>query len=209
MPKTEDKSTRNHSVTLQITLSAVALLLGIFLTFVPDLTVRMLCNVFAILLSAAGLVTVIYYFLSGAWKRSDDYNFAFGVLLLILGVCGLIRVDSMAGRFQGYMGFLILLIGIFSLQNTVQLRVANHSLWLPVLVLSLLTLLFGIIITLEVDFLWSWLHYWMLILSGAFGLVSLVMTLLSFRFGVKKPGASDAPLAAAEDPKNDSGAASE
>ena len=192
MSNSEEKSLRRHSTLFQLTLIFISILLGVFLTFIPNLTVQTLCNIFSILLSAAGIIAIAFYFISGSWKRLDDYMFALGMLLLVLGICGMLRVETMASRFHGYVGFLILLICVLAMQDMIHLRAANHSLWLPVLVLSLLTLFLGITVILELEFLLSLLRYWVLILSGLFGLASLILTLLSYRFGVRKPDFSQA-----------------
>ncbi len=174
--KKEGKRRRMSGSALQLMLALASLLLGSLLTFVTELDVRTLCYVFCIVLVAAGVAAIAYFFLSGAYRRLDDYNFALGVMLMILGCCGFARIEGMEGSFLAYMGFLVLALGIVALQNTVQLRVVGSALWPVGLLFTAVILFGGITILLDIRAVWDKVQYWILIVSGVLGLAGLIMT---------------------------------
>ena len=107
----------------QAVLSLVSVILGGAMLFVPGVQARGICYAGCLVLLAVGLVYVAIYFITGAYRRLRDRHFALGVLMLLLGVCGLIRLDALAGAFRTYLGVASLLLGIMLLQDTVQLTV--------------------------------------------------------------------------------------
>ena len=179
---------------LQLVLSLAGILLGALLTFVEGLDVRTLCYVFCVLLVAAGVAAIAYFFLSGAYKRLDDYNFALGVMLLILGCCGFARIESMEGSFLAYMGFLVLATGIVALQNTVQLRVVGSGAWPVGLLFTAVILFGGITILLDIRVIWDAVQYWILIVSGVLGLAGLILTAFALRKAAKQEGMPPNPV---------------
>ena len=184
--KKEGKERRMSGAALQAVLSAVALLLGVLLTFVADVNVRTLCYVFCAMLIAAGVAAIVYFFMSGAYRRLDDYNFALGVLLLVLGCCGFARIAALETSFQACMGILALIIGIIALQNTVQLKITDSSLWICMLIFTALIIFGGVTILIDIRAVWDLLEYWILIIAGVLGLIGLILTAVVLRGAAKR-----------------------
>ena len=199
--KQEGKERRMSGAALQVVLSLVALLLGALLTFVAEVDVRVLCYVFCALLIAAGVAAIVYFFMTGAYKRLDDYNFALGVMLLILGCCGIAKIGALEGSFQVCMGILTLIIGVIALQNTVQLKITDSALWICTLIFTALIIFGGITILVDFRVVWNLLQYWILILTGVLALNSLIMTAAVLRGNAKREQkAAEQPESAPEPP---------
>ena len=187
MKPKKEKRLNVTSTVVQGALCVASILLGGLLTFVPHMDPHTLCSLLCVLMLVGGVVAIGYFFLSGAHREPETYNYSFalGVMLLILGCCGFARIDQMAGAFMTYMGFLILIMGVVSLQNTVQLRLLNNSLWVVVLVLTLIILTGSVLTLLDITKVWELFHYWLLLLCGILGLCSIVLTMLALRHSAK------------------------
>ena len=178
--------TRISGAALEISLSVLCILLAVLLLFVEGMEIKTICFVFCGLLLAGGIVAIAYFFFSGAYKKLDDYNFALGVALLILGFCGLIRVDALVSSFKLCMGFLVLACGILTLQNTVQLWVSKQKAWICLLVFTLIILFGAITVIMDIAVIWNALTYWILIVCGGLTLLGLGLTSILLRRTAKR-----------------------
>ena len=186
---------------LLILLTSALVLLGALLLCVPDIDIRTLCVLVCVVLVAAGVAAIVYFFATGAFWRMDDYNFAFGVLLLILGCCGFAQLDALEASFLPLMGILLLIVGVVALQNTVQLRLAGSVLWIGALVFTVLILFCGVVVLTNVKPVIDALGYWLLIGGGALGLITMFVTGIFLRNAAKRPAEEAAPVQAPEAPE--------
>ena len=200
--KSERSRQKLSSGVLLILLTSALVLLGALLTFVPDIDIRTLCVVFCVVLVAAGVADIVYFFATGAFWRMDDYTFAFGVLLLILGCCGFTQLDSLEASFLSLMGILLLIVGVAALQNTVQLRLTGSVFWIGALVFTVLILFFGVVVITNVKAVINALGYWLLIGGGALGLITMFVTGIFLRNAAKRPAEEAAPVQAPEAPES-------
>lgn len=181
---------RISGAALEIILSALCILLAVLLLFVEGMEIKTLCYVFCGVLLAGGIVAIAYFFFTGAYKKLDDYNFALGTAMLILGVCGIIRVDALVSSFKLCMGFLVLTCGILSLQNTVQLWVVREKLWICLLVFTLVTLFGAVSVIMDIAAIWNALTYWILIVGGGLTLLGLIITSILLHRNAKREAAA-------------------
>lgn len=191
--KTERSQQKLSGGVLVIMLTSALVLLGALLIFVPDIDIRTLCVVFCVVMVAAGVAAIVYFFATGAFWRMDDYNFAFGVLLLILGCCGFAQLDALEASFLPLMGILLLIVGAVALQNTVQLRLTGSVLWIGALVFTVLILFCGVVVITNVKAVINALGYWLLIAGGALGLITMFVTGIFLRNAAKRPAAAAIP----------------
>lgn len=181
---------RISGAALEIIMSALCILLAVLLLFVEGMEIKTLCYVFCGVLLAGGIVAIAYFFFTGAYKKLDDYNFALGTAMLILGVCGIIRVDALVSSFKLCMGFLVLTCGILSLQNTVQLWVVREKLWICLLVFTLVTLFGAVSVIMDIAAIWNALTYWILIVGGGLTLLGLLITSILLHRNAKREAAA-------------------
>ena len=173
---------------VQVVLALISIALGLLLLLLPGIQVKTFCYVFCGAVIAAGIGSISVFFITQAYKRLHEYGFALGVLLLIMGCVGLLRAEAMVADFQGYLGFAALLSGVLMLQGTVQLRVLGNRLWIPDLVLTALCLIGSILVLADARPILKVIQgfaYWVLLLTGALSLVSLLFSSIGV-YGEKK-----------------------
>ena len=195
MSDSKTNSKKMGGMTVQIILSAISILLGVLFLFVPQVQVTTLCYVFCAALIVAGIVAIVSFFMSEAYKKVDDYHFASGVVLLILGICGLLRVNDLARDFETYLGLVVLILGVVILQGTVQLRVLNNVMWIVELILTVVTLFGAIVILANIKAVMNAIDgftYWVLIVAGAASVVSLIISSLGVHRNKKKESKAQA-----------------
>lgn len=147
-PEAEEKPRRPRpaGVWIRVAIAVVSIAIGALLLFVPAITTRIIAMSFSILLIVAGGAFITYFFTSGAFRRVRDNTFSIGVLLAILGICGLVKLDDLVTVFPFCIGLVTLLLGILMLQETVQLTVLGTKANIAEFVLTVLTVLAGIVV---------------------------------------------------------------
>ncbi|MBO6055109.1 MAG: DUF308 domain-containing protein [Oscillospiraceae bacterium] len=179
-----EKNTANQSrhpdaLPLQILLALISILLGILLLFVPQISISVLCYFFCGGMIAIGIGMIVAFFVSDAYKLLHNYFFSIGVLIIILGCCGLIRNSELCERFTFFLGVTALVLSVFILQNTIQMRVLNNPLWIADLILAVPSIIAAILVLVDLKPLLKWIPtfpYWALLISSILSLVSLLLT---------------------------------
>ncbi len=177
---TDRQERRNYGQAVQIILSVICILLGALLLFVPQIEVKTLSYAFCIALLVLGLISVVTFFASGGYKRLHDYRFAAGILLLVLGCCGIVRVQELADRFEIYAGLCALVLSAFILQGAVQMKIMKRGSWIAELVLTVLALVGSTFILAGVKLIdrIKGFSAWVLVIAGIFSLISLLIVAL-------------------------------
>ena len=174
---------------MQIIISVVCIALGLLLIFVPQVDVTVLSYIFCAALIVSGVVAIVAFFLTGAYKSLHNYQFAVGSLLLILGCCGLLRADELANRLDLYIGLIALTLSVVILQSTVQMKVLENKLWIAEIVLTVVSLIGSVIILADVRAILDHVTdftYWALTVVGALSLVSLLLVSIGLKAENKK-----------------------
>ena len=78
-----------------IVLSVLICLLGLTLVAVPDFSVSLLCWLGGILLTAFGCIRIVGYFSRDLYRLAFQYDLAFGILMIVLGLVLILRTDAM------------------------------------------------------------------------------------------------------------------
>ena len=130
-------NTSKSNVVTQIFFAAVAIILGYLLLFYKDIQIVTLCQILCGGLIFVGVVSIVAYFLGGDFKRIDRYGFAIGVLLILAGIIGLIRIGDLTANFEMYAAAFSLVLGVLILQGTVQIKVLDYAAWILTLVLTI------------------------------------------------------------------------
>lgn len=118
----------------------------------------------------------------------SDYGFTLGVLLILLGLVGLIRIDDMARNVKEYMQLISLIQSIFILQNSVQMYALKSKAWLLDLIFSLLMILLSIFaFTGQL----KQYTYSILMFAGIFGCMSVLLSSMIVRSFHKKATTSN------------------
>ena len=97
-----------------------------------------------------GIWLISRYFLRKEFQQTTNYGFSVGTLVVILGAVDLIRAKDIVESLSIYIGFVILVVGVVMLQNTVQLKNLRGKLWVVSLVFSLISEAAAIVILLDI-----------------------------------------------------------
>ena len=173
-----NQSTSKSNVISQIMLSAVAGALGYLLLFNKNVQVITLCQVFCGGLVAVGIISIVSYFLSGDYKRIDRYGFAYGVLLIILGFIGLLRITDLTGNFELYTGMLSLILGVLILQGAVQVKVLHYPVWVLNLILAVVSICGAFCVLSRIQAVTdrvAGFSSWVLLITGASCLIGMLI----------------------------------
>ncbi|MBE5995787.1 MAG: hypothetical protein E7240_00350 [Lachnospiraceae bacterium] len=177
----KEKRGANGLIT-QIILSLISIGVGALLLFVPGTKTLQLCYIFCGGLAAAGVVLIARFFITKAFNRLHDYSFSMGILFLILGICGLLRIDVIDSHFQLTCGFLLLVLGVMILQGMVQLNVVDNLMWILLMLFTTAALVASVILILDIQAvigLVPGLLYWLLLCVGGASILSLLIVALA------------------------------
>ena len=171
-------------LSFQIIVSAVCIMLGILLLFIPQINILTLTYVLCAALVIVGLIYILSFFIEERYRNLQDYHFALGVMLMILGICGLLRAVDLATQIAFYIGLASLVLSIFILQSTVQLKVLKSNLWIAEFILTIVSVTGSVCVLADVRALLDRVEgfsYWVLLFVGIFSLVSLLLAWIGLR----------------------------
>ena len=74
-----------------ITVSALTVLLGIFLIIRPEISLNVICRILGTVMTACGAVKLAGYFSKDLYRLAFEHDLIFGTLLCIIGIAALVR----------------------------------------------------------------------------------------------------------------------
>ena len=92
-----------------IVMSVLFCALGALLLFMPELSASLIGILIAAMLIVFGLIKLTGYFSRDLYRLAFQYDLAFGVLLIVLGILALTRPANAAGFLSIVLGILVLL----------------------------------------------------------------------------------------------------
>lgn len=179
MRKIVKNSTSKSNVISQIFFAAVAVILGYLLLFDKTVQIVTLCQILCGGLIFVGVVSIVAYFLGGDFKRIDRYGFAIGVMLILAGIIGLIRIGDLTANFEMFAAAFSLVLGVLILQGTVQIKVLDYAAWILTLILTIACLAgsFCVLAGVKpVTNLVAGFSSWLLLICGGSCLFSMIVT---------------------------------
>ncbi len=129
-----------------IIMSALFCTLGILLIVLPDFSVSMIGTVMGIAVIVFGAVKLVGYFSKDLYRLAFQYDLAFGILLIALGVIILLRPDNLMNFICIALGISILADGLFKIQIAMDSRQFGIRPWWLILALAILAGIIGILL---------------------------------------------------------------
>lgn len=173
------QTTSKSGIITQVLLAAVGVAVGYLLLFSKTVEIGTLCQLLCGGLVTAGIISIVSFFLAGDYKRIDRYGFAIGVLLVMFGCIGFLRIDSLTSNFGIYMGMLSLILAVLTLQGTVQMKVLDYAVWILNLILTIVCLAGSFCVLAEIKAITDLVNGfsgWVLLINGICCLFSLIVT---------------------------------
>lgn len=127
-----------------IIMSAAFCIMGLLLMIFPEVSATVIYRVLGIAIIIFGAVKLIGYFSHDLFRLAFQYDLAFGVLLLALGVIVLTRPENVMSFLFIALGIAILADGLFRVQVALDAKTFGVKAWWLLLTLAILTGIVGV-----------------------------------------------------------------
>lgn len=169
---------RQPNVTLLvITAACIFILMGILLLTVPQIQIVTIAYILSTAAIVLGIILIVRYFLSEAYRNMNQYGFSVGSLFVIIGVCAMVKAEAVSEYFILCLGLLILVSAVVKLQNALDLKALEYRIWTVFLGIAIAMLSCAVVILIAPFAKPEDLEhftYVILIADGAFGLISTI-----------------------------------
>ena len=122
-----------------IALSAVLCALGLLLIMKPELSIRLTGAIVGATMIAFGVIKLVGYFSKDLYRLAFQFDLAFGILLIALGVLLLAKPVSGASMLCVILGIEVVADGLFKVQTAVDARQFGLATWWLILALAIIT----------------------------------------------------------------------
>ncbi len=129
-----------------IAMSAVFCAIGAIMIIFPAIPVQFMCMVIGIAMLLFGCIKLIGYFSKDLYRLAFQYDFQFGILLIVLGLVVLIRPSDVMQLVCISMGIVLLIEGMFKVQISLDAKSFGIQQWWIILFFSILTCIIGLIL---------------------------------------------------------------
>ena len=99
-----------------VVLSAMFLLLGIYLVVNPETSLVMICRILGAAMAVFGVMKIVLYFIREVEGVAIRFDFAVGLFCIILGTLMLWRAPALTDILSVMIGLLVLVDSVFKLQ---------------------------------------------------------------------------------------------
>ena len=134
-----------------IVMSVLFCLLGILLLFTPDASAVWIGRLLGIGMIVFGGVKLVGYFSRDLFRLAFQYDLAFGLLLMVLGIVTLSHPGDAMSFLCVMFGIPVLADGLFKVQIAADARRFGIRNWWLVLALAVLTCLIGVVLVFRPD----------------------------------------------------------
>ena len=126
--------------------SMIYVLIGIILLIVSDAPMLAVSYIFSVLLIVSGIILVMYYIGREAQPDQESYDLAAGILATVAGIYLLIYAKLLTPWIPAVMGILVIVSGVITFQNALDMRRLKQVFWAPVFLVSLASIALGTVI---------------------------------------------------------------
>lgn len=127
--------------------------LGIVLVIWPDITGNAVCFAFGLVLLVYGAVTIISFFIHDSRLGAFRFELVLGVVAAAIGILFLLRPDIVLSILPVVLGIYIIVDALLNLRRCAELNRMGYDRWWIILILSLISVVFGALILLRPRFI--------------------------------------------------------
>ena len=132
-----------------IIISALLCVFGVVMMAVPELSVTVVGTILGITMIVFGIVKLAAYFSKDLFRLAFQYDLAFGILLMAVGIITLCHPGEAMTFLCVMFGIPVLADGLFKIQVAVDARRFGIEQWWLVLLLAVLTGVIGLLLVLR------------------------------------------------------------
>ena len=129
-----------------IVMSVLLCVFGVLLIAVPDISLSVIGIVCGALFIVFGLVRLVGYFSKDLYRLAFQYDLAFGLLMIALGIIMLLSPESLMNFICIALGLSIFADGLFKVQIAIDSKRFGLSTWWLILALAVITVVVGIVL---------------------------------------------------------------
>ncbi len=134
-----------------VILSVLFCLLGVLLLVRPAFSALLFGRFLGVCMILFGIVKVVGYLSKDLYRLAFQYDLAFGILLVTLGIVALTRPDSTMNFFGIILGVCVLSDGLFKIQIALDAKAFGITQWWFIFLLAVLTVILGILLVVHPD----------------------------------------------------------
>ena len=129
-----------------IIMSVLLCVFGVLLIAVPDISLSVIGIVCGALFIVFGLVRLVGYFSKDLYRLAFQYDLAFGLLMIALGIIMLLSPESLMNFICIALGLSIFADGLFKVQIAIDSKRFGLSTWWLIMALAVITVVVGIVL---------------------------------------------------------------
>ena len=122
-----------------ITVSVIMVILGLALVIWPRMSLSVLCYLIGAMLVIGGIVKLTGYFSKDLYRLAFQFDFAFGILSMLLGLVFIIPPEHIISILPIIMGFFVLVDGVLKIQTALDAKIFGLTTWWMIILLAAAT----------------------------------------------------------------------
>ena len=134
---------------VDILVSIVFAIIGIFMIVKTDLAIKIISYVLGGIFMTMGIVKTIDYFLSNGKYDFYNYDLIYGIIAIIIGLITIFCGDLIESMFRIMIALWIIYSGLIRLSLSLKLHAVQIDMWNVSLILSIIMIISGIYILLQ------------------------------------------------------------
>lgn len=127
-----------------VVMSVLLCALGITFIVYPELSLQVICKITGGVICVYGAVKILGYFSRDLYRLAFQFDLAYGLLIMVVGVAMLIFTDKMVSAFGFALGLVILTDAFFKVQITIDSKKFGIRKWWLIACFTILTAAAGI-----------------------------------------------------------------
>lgn len=132
-----------------ILISLMLCALGTVLIVCPGVSAGLLCKISGIIMLLFGLIKIIGYFSKDLYRLAFQYDLAFGILIMALGIIMIARTNVMMSILCIIFGIYVLADALLKVQIAIEAKAFGISKWWLILAVAILTGVVGFLLVLR------------------------------------------------------------
>lgn len=132
-----------------ILISLMLCVLGVALIVCPGVSAGLLCKISGVIMLLFGTIKIIGYFSKDLYRLAFQYDFAFGILIMALGIIMIARANVMMSIICIILGIYVLADALLKVQIAIEAKAFGISKWWLILAVAILTGVVGFLLVLR------------------------------------------------------------
>ena len=118
-------------------MSVMMMAIAAILLFVPQIQAIHICYMICAVIVILGIYMIVRYFMTDSYRNLNEYGFSLGTLLVVLGICGMIKAQNLAAVFIICIGIILLFSCIIKLQYAMDLKRISDPVWVVLVIVTI------------------------------------------------------------------------